>query len=201
MAWGILARVAAPFAKKAAKWVGRQALGAARATGAQTIGGAVARAGAGVAAAAGVARVAGGLTRPTLSLPQGFAPQGGFPMPRPQEGVVGRTISRILPGGMTGREYTPYGDLTDKYGRPIAVYPAEVVQVRGPRGYVVVNYNGEQVAIQSRVAQKMGLYTPPAKPPITAADMKAIRRANGARKRVQRTAKMVGLKGCKTGRC
>lgn len=206
MAWGILARVAAPFAKKAAKWVGRQALGAARATGARTIGGAIVRT-AGGAVVAGAATSAAGaaydrLRRPGLTPPPGFAPQGGMPQggaPRPREGVVGRTISRVLPGGMTGREFMPYGDLTDKYGRPIAVYPEEIAQVRGPRGYVVVNYNGERVAIQSRVAQKMGLYTPPAKPPITGADMKAIRRANSARKRVQRTAKMVGLKGCKKG--
>lgn len=204
MAWGFLARAAAPFARKAARWVGRRVLGAGQKLGARTVGGAIVRtAGAAVvgsAATAGATRLAGRIMRPTLSLPPGFAPQGGqFPAPTPREGVVGRTISRVLPGGMSGREFTPYGDLTDKYGRPVAVYPEEIVQVRGPRGYVVVNYQGERVAIQSRVAQKMGLYTPPTKPPISAADMKAIRRAASARKRVAKTAKMVGMKGCKRG--
>lgn len=202
--WGLIARAAAAVAPKAGKWVARQVLGAARATGAKTIGGAVLRTAAVTAGAGALTKVAGNVLRPTLAPAPTFGPQGpqgSFPAPQPREGVAGRVVSRILPGGMTGREFTAYGEMTDKLGRPIAVYPEEVVQVRGPRGYVVVNVNGERIAVQSRVAVKMGLYTPPPKPPITGADMRAIRRANSATKRVARVAKQVGIKCAKRRGC
>lgn len=199
-----------PFVAAGAAALGRRALGAAgrgilkagRALGAKTVGGAVARtAGGAIVTTAAGAAASGAISR--LSRPSLMPPTqgGGFPAPRPREGMIGRTISRTLPGGMTGREFTQYGDGVDKYGRPLAVYPEEVTQVRGPKGYVVVDWDGERVAVQKGVAVKLGLYTPPPKPPVSGWDMRAINRAHSAKKRVGKLAKRVGFKGCKVGRC
>lgn len=124
--------------------------------------------------------------------PPTFGPQGGIPQPK--EGVIGRTISRILPGGMTGREWTPVNDMTDRVGRPIAVYPAEQVSVRGPNGYVMVTMNGQRIAMLRHFAIRAGLYTAPPKPPVSGADMRAITRAAAASKRVRKLAGKVGFR-------
>ena len=203
MPFPFLAAAGAGIARKAAGGLFRGVLRAGRALGAKTAGGAIARTAGGAivgTAATGAASAAyNRLTRPNLMPPQGGG--GGFPAPRPREGVVGRTISRVLPGGMSGREFTQYGDGVDKMGRPLAVYPEEITQVRGPKGYVVVEWNGERVAVQKGVAMKLGLYSPPPKPPVSGWDMRAINRAHAAKKRVGKLAKRVGFKGCKVGRC
>lgn len=144
------------------------------------------------AAGATVNTVATGLINRFLPpVPNSFGPQGGIPTPK--EGIIGRTISRILPGGMTGREWTPATDLTDKIGRPLAVHPATRESVVGPAGYVVVTYNGVTVAMLRSVAIRAGLYRPPPKPPISGWDLRAINRAASAQKRVKKLAGKVGL--------
>jgi len=144
------------------------------------------------AAAGAVTTIATGLINRFLPpVPNSFGPQGGIPQPK--EGIIGRTISRIIPGGMTGREWTPATDLTDKIGRPLAVHPAVRESVVGPAGYVVVNYNGQAVAMLRSVAIRAGLYRPPPKPPISGWDLRAINRAASAQKRVKKLAGKVGL--------
>jgi hypothetical protein len=152
------------------------------------------------AAAAGTAiinRVAG---RPAPGapppMPRGFAPQGA---PRPREGVVGRTISRILPGGRTGREFMPYeGTERDKIGRPIAVYHDRGERYVVPSGYVLVKNpqdpDGEPIAVLKGAARALGLWKPRPKPPVSGWDLRAITRAAGAKKRVKALAGKVGLK-------
>jgi hypothetical protein len=132
--------------------------------------------------------------------PPGFAPGGGAPRPQPREGKVGRTVSRVLPGGMTGREFMPATDMTDRVGRPLAVYPEEVSVTRGPSGYVMVNMNGNRIAMLRPYAIKAGLYSAPPKPPVSGWDMRAITRAKSAKNRVKKLAGKVGLSTKSRGR-
>lgn len=137
-------------------------------------------------------RIAGGGGPPPL--PQ-FTPQGrGTPIPQPKEGLLGRLASRLLPGGMTGNEWTPVNDMTDRVGRPLAVYPAERTSVVGPAGYVMVTMNGERIAMLRPFAIRAGLYRPPPKPPLSGYDMRAIQRAHSAAKRVKKLAGKVGFR-------
>lgn len=131
------------------------------------------------------------------SLPGGQG--GGTPIPRPREGIIGRTISRLLPGGMTGNEWTPVNDMTDRVGRPLAVYPAERTSVVGPQGYVMVTMNGERIAMLRSFAIRAGLYKAPPKPPLSGYDMRAIQRAHTATKRVKKLASKVGFIVAKRG--
>lgn len=124
---------------------------------------------------------------------------GQTPIPRPVEGAIGRTISRLLPGGLTGYEFTPVNDMTDKVGRPIAVYPRERTSMVGPTGYVVVDYNGEKIAMLRGMAIRAGLYKAPPKPPVSGYDMRAINRAHAATKRVKKLAGKVGFACAKRG--
>lgn len=191
--------------KKAGQWVAGRVAGSA-----------AGRAGAAVGRVAGTAvtlatryptltstaagTIAGTMLSPGLNpfAPQG-GPQGGTPTPR--EGVVGRTISRILPGGMTGREWMPYeGTEADKYGRPIAVHPAEKVVAWAPRGYVMVTVGDQRVAMLRQAAIAMGLWSAPPKPPISGWDARAIRRAASATKRVKKLAAKVGFTCTKKGK-
>jgi len=194
---GLAIRLAAGAARrlvpKAAAWAGSR-LGRAATSRAGRV---AITLGSGVAVDRAVNRLAGGSGVP--SFPTGVST---FQAPQPREGRIGRTVSRILPGGMTGREFMPATDMTDKIGRPLAVYPEEITQVRGPRGYVVVTYNGEKVAMLRAVAIRTGLYNPPPKPPLSGYDMRAINRANSARKRVKKLAGKVGFKcASRAGKC
>lgn len=129
---------------------------------------------------------------PTIE-PSRFGQQN--PFPQPKEGVVGRTISRILPGGNTGLEFTPVdGTETDKFGRPISVHPDVGERLIAPRGYVIVaGPDGEPIAMLKGAARAMGLWSPRPKPPISGYDARAIRRAAGAKKRVSKLARKVGF--------
>ncbi len=158
------------------------------------------------AAAAGAGIIRSATTPQIPMLPAGFAPQGGGGRaPVPREGVVGRTISRILPGGMTGREFTPVdGVERDKYGRPIAVFGERAERWVGPRGYVLVrdpnNPDAEPVFILKGAARAMGLWSARPKPPVSGWDMRAIQRASAASKRVKKLAGKVGFTCSKKGR-
>lgn len=186
--------------KKAASWVaGRVAgSGAARTVGtvAGTVGATIGRY---PVLSAGTIAGAGATLMPSLNP---FGPQGGSPTaPQPREGVVGRTISRILPGGMTGREWMPFeGTEIDKYGRPIAVYPAAKEVAVAPPGYVIVTVGDTRIAMLRQAAIAMGLWKAPPKPPISGWDARAIRRAASATKRVKKLAQKVGFNCSKKGR-
>lgn len=199
MALGILAAVGRKLVPKAVKFVAKAVGGARRAASSPAARTALTLA-TGATAIPPILRSAGGGSPPPL--PRGFAPQGpqgGAPVPR--EGVVGRTISRILPGGMTGREFTPYeGAERDKMGRPIAVYPDRGERYVVPSGYVLVNVNGEALAMLKGVARSMGLWKPRPKPPVSGWDLRAINRAAGAKRRVKALAGKVGLKATTRGK-
>jgi hypothetical protein len=160
--------------------------------GAAAVGGAVAT---GTAFEVGQ-RLAGG-GAPALPAPPTGGPGSSYPggAPMPLEGTFGRTMSRILPGGLTGREFTPYeGTETDKYGRPIAVYPAAAQRLVAPRGYVIVRdpRNPENaLAILKGAARAMGLWTAKPKPPISGYDRRAIDRASRVKKRMKKLARKV----------
>lgn len=195
--------VAGRAVKKAATAVGSAVTRAVGAAASRPVLTSVAGAAAGAAVTPIINRVAGG---GIPSLPAGFAPQGGGARaPVPREGVVGRTISRILPGGMTGREFTPVdGVERDKYGRPIAVFGERAERWVGPRGYVLVrdpaNPDAEPVFLLKGAARAMGLWSPRPKPPVSGWDMRAIQRASAASKRVKKLAGKVGFTCAKKGR-
>lgn len=185
---------------RAGKWFSGRLFGA----GARRVAGTVASAakdvvvGGAVAAGTGaiLTRVAGG-GPPALPPTGSFAPsQGGGGVPRPREGVIGRTISRILPGGLTGYEGVALeGTEYDKYGRPIAVGVEMRERAYAPRGYVVVpGPDGEPIAMLKGAARAMGLWSPKPKPPVSGWDLRAIQRAHRATKRVRKLGRKVGLK-------
>lgn len=125
-------------------------------------------------------------------------PTGSFGVqdPRPREGAIGRTISRILPGGLTGYEGTAVeGTERDKYGRAIAYHADSREQYFAPRGYVLVpNFDdpeGPPIAMLRGAAIAMGLWRARPKPPISGYDARAIRRASRVKKRVAKLAKKV----------
>lgn len=156
------------------------------------------------AAAAGAGGIATGVAIDAVNdRMRGFGPsappQGGQRrQPEPMEGMVGRGVSRLLPGGLSGREYTPVkGTERDKYGRPIAVYPERRDRMVGPSGYVIVypfrqgNDTGDPVAMLKGAARAMGLWSAKPKPVVSGYDTRAIARAHRAKKRVAKLAKKV----------
>lgn len=175
--------------------------------GIKTVGGAVASGAATVAVGAVITKYAAGPGIPTI--PPGFGPQRPGAPPRPGTTVAGipqtagpirRGIERIVPGGRTGREFTPVNDMTDKIGRPIAVYPMSRSSVVGPAGYVVVTMQtGEKVAMLRQFAIRAGLYKAQPKPPVSGWDMRAITRAASAAKRVKKLAQKVGWQVTRKG--
>lgn len=191
---GLVGGVAKKLVGKAASWVGRQTVGglARKAAGA----------GAAAAATAAVSRVARGgpMAPPVLTLQQQRPAQG-----RPASLPV-RIGQAITPGGRTGREFTPYNDAdTTKAGMPIAVFPEVRERLYAPPGYVIVTIpaTGERVGMLKGVARQLGLWKPDPKPPVNGWDMRAIRRAAAAQKRVKKLAGQVGFKCAskKGGRC
>lgn len=137
------------------------------------------------------------MTGRPLGMPLG-PPTGSFGAqdPRPREGAIGRTISRILPGGLTGYEGTPVeGTERDRYGRAIAYHADSREQYYAPRGYVLVpNFDdpeGPPIAMLRAAAIAMGLWRARPKPPISGYDARAIRRAHSVKKRVAKLAKKV----------
>jgi len=181
---------------RAVPWASRQLFGSATRRAATAVGAGVATT---VASDALLTRMGGGTGGPPR-FPGGgsFAPQGpggGFP-PVPREGIVGRTISRILPGGLTGYEGVALkGTEYDKYGRPIAVGAEQVDRFRVPAGYVIVRdprvNDGEPFGMLKGPARAMGLWYPKPKPVISGYDTRAIQRAHRAKKRVAKLAKKV----------
>jgi hypothetical protein len=170
---------------RAGSWVGKQV---GSSTGRAVVGGAAA-AGAGAV----ITSYAGGGYPPPP--PPGMIP--GYGSPQLPEGPISRTISRILPGGKSGKEYQPFeGTEINRYGQPIAVYPDKAERWKAPPGYVIVYPWGpdqQPIAMLKGAARAMGLWHPAPKPPVSGWDMRAIQRAHSAGKRVKSLAKKVGL--------
>lgn len=181
---------------RAVPWASRQLFGSATRRAVTTVGAGVATT---VASDALLTRMSGGGGPPFFPGGGSFAPQGpqgGQRLPQPREGVIGRTISRILPGGLTGYEGVALkGTEYDKYGRPIAVGAEQVDRFRVPAGYVIIRdprvNDGEPFGMLKGPARAMGLWHPKPKPVISGYDTRAIQRAHRAKKRVAKLAKKV----------
>lgn len=151
----------------------------------------------GTTAAAGGMAIAG-----VNRLRSGGAPPmpTGFQQPA---GRIRRVGQRLIPGGKTGLEFTPYeGAEVDRLGRSIAVYPETRDRLYAPPGYVIVRPwgpEGDVIAMLKGPARAMGLWHPDPKPPVSGWDMRAITRAAAAKKRVKKLSSKVGL-SCK-GKC
>lgn len=191
MAWGLIAGLGGKLIGKAAGWATRQAFGSA----AKKVAGGVA---VGVATTAIGSKMGGGFlpAPPPPPATFGATPQGGGIVPRPREGIVGRTVSRILPGGMTGYEGVALeGTEYDRYGRPIAVGAEMVERVRAVPGYVVIrnpNMNdGEPFLMLKGAARAMGLWHPKPKPLVSGYDVRAAQRAHRMKKKVKKFAAKV----------
>lgn len=72
----------------------------------------------------------------------------------------------------------------------VIVAPSVTQRLKAPRGYVIVEYNGQKVAMLKEIARKCGYWKPQAKPIMTAAEGKCLRRAARLTKKVDRIAKM-----------
>lgn len=186
------------FAGKAARWLGQRVAGSAGKAVVRTTRDAVVGGLGAVAVGQGIGvitRMAGTIGGPPALPPTGSFAQGGggYAAPRPREGIIGRTVSKILPGGMTGYEWAPLDGVEhDKYGRPIAVGPAEQTRLVAPRGYVIVRDPSDPdnaVAMLKGPARAMGLWHPRQKPLISVGDSNCIRRAHGAKRRIAKIAK------------
>lgn len=180
--------------KKAGRWLAGRLFGS---KGRRAAGAAIDVAAGGVAAAGAtsiITRVTGGMGGPPGLPPTGsFGPGGQYP--RPREGVVGRTVSRMLPGGLTGYEGVALdGTEYDKYGRPIAVGVEMRERAYAPPGYVIVQTEDGPIAMLKGAARAMGLWQGKPKPPVSGWDMRAIGRAARAKKRVRKLGSKVGLK-------
>lgn len=85
---------------------------------------------------------------------------------------------------------------------PVCV-PAELKTIHAaPRGYVIVEKDGQKVAMEKTMARKFGYYKPSAKPPISATEFKQAKAAARVEKKIARLAGTMNLK-CehkKTGR-
>lgn len=155
-------------------------------------------------AAAGIGSLFGGSKtlppKPSYGSPPGPPALPGGRQPAPGvTGIITRLGERIIPGGRTGRELTPYeGTERDKLGRPIAVHPDTTSRLYAPPGYVIVNMGTAEspmpLAVLKGVARSMGLWKPRPKPPISGYDARAIRRAQRAQTRVKKLAGDVGLR-------
>lgn len=74
---------------------------------------------------------------------------------------------------------------------PLITEAVPVTQLRAPKGYVMVDVNGQKVAMLEGAARQFRLWRPRRKPPITAADLAAINRAARAKKRIKALDKKV----------
>jgi hypothetical protein len=193
--------IAAPIVggaiKRAGSWLAGRLFGSATKKVASTVVGAVGTGIVGAAAGSVVTRMTGSIGGGPPLPPTGSfaAPAGQGGVPRPREGVIGRTVSRILPGGLTGYEGVALeGTEYDKYGRPIAVGAEMRERAYAPPGYVIVQTADGPIAMLKGAARAMGLWHPKPKPPVSGWDMRAITKAHAAKKRVRKLGAKVGLK-------
>ena len=97
-------------------------------------------------------------------------------------------------------DYNPFPDADDLPSAPmgngcnlqVMVAPMQKVINKAPRGYVIVEHpnTGVKVAMLKAVAKSCGLWKPRAKPVMTAADAKTIRKAARLTGKVDRLAKL-----------
>lgn len=93
------------------------------------------------------------------------------------------------PGGLPTLPSTGNGSNlpADPRLQPPVTTPVATTTMRAPRGYVVVTWNGQKVAMLKTLARHYGLWSPRKKPPISASDWGKLKTA----KRVERKAKTI----------
>lgn len=188
MLFGLAARLAG----RAVGALGARAFGSGARRAAGAVGGAIVG---GVAVDALSQRMGGGL-RGLPSLPGMALQGGGRRVPAPREGIFGRTMSRVLPGGKSGYEGVPLNQTEyNKYGQPIAVGAEAVERYVVPSGYVLIRdarvNDGEPFGLLRGAARAMGLWHPKPKPLISGYDTRAIQRAHRVKRKVAKIAKRV----------
>ena len=95
------------------------------------------------------------------------------------------------PSGGSGVQVPPGAKgMVDEYGRPIVTGFELQTRAKAPKGYVVVTNpeTGMKVAMLREVAIKLKYYKPRKKPYISYSDMKALRKAESVKKKVNRAA-------------
>lgn len=139
----------------------------------------------------------GGSAPPRIDTPSGGG--GGYAAP----GGVQATPA-IFGEDMDGSwDWNPFADEDDlptggnglDCNIQVMVPPMKQVRNRAPRGYVIVDYRGQKVAMLKEVARKCGLWKPRAKPLFTASEAKTIRKAARLQKKGDRLAKMLNQTG------
>lgn len=85
---------------------------------------------------------------------------------------------------------------------PIVVDPTYEMRATAPRGYVIVEHNGQKVAMEKGRARQCGKWKPAKKPPITAAEYRQLQTAVRVEKKIKGLATKAGqvCRPRKTGR-
>lgn len=136
----------------------------------------------------------GSPTVPALpTLPQLPPSSASPPAATPTPGLEG-WVQRVLPGGKSGYQNSAIAGL-----QPVVAVSYEQ-RATAPPGYVVVTMpDGSKAAMWKPLARSLGLWKARPKPPVSGWDLKAIRRADRAQKKVQNLAGKVGLTTRKRG--
>lgn len=119
----------------------------------------------------------GSLVNSLIDLPSGRNPNNNPYVPDVIEGM-----------------YAPGNVATNTVGGcssiPVTMQPQATTVMKAPPGYVVVNCNGQKVAMLKPVARALGLWKPRKKPPISASQYSCIRKANSAITKIDNLKKM-----------
>ena len=139
-------------------------------------------------------------SRGLTSCPQGYRNEGGQCVETGWRGVA----ERVLPGGQSGTMVDEYGEaVLGSFGIP-ALVPAQVGQIHGnpilrcPPGAVLGKDN--LCYQKSSIPKAFRKWKPAAKPPMTAADARALRRIGTLQNRVKRLASSAGMTAKKSKR-
>lgn len=77
---------------------------------------------------------------------------------------------------------------------PPVIQAPEVTVRKAPKGYAIVNYNGNVVAMKKEIARSMGLYKNRKKAPITALEYNALKTADRVERKIKTMNKLAGLR-------
>ena len=123
----------------------------------------------------------------------GFLPGGADPDWAGLFGTNGQPGPGIMPGGTapTTPRVPVNGTPAMSGGEDLPlVVPVQYRQcAKAPRGYVVVEYNGQKVAMLKGCAMDLGLWKPRPKPWLTAKDRKTLSRAKTVAGKIDRASK------------
>lgn len=130
-----------------------------------------------------------------------FLATGGASFPQQLAGLWGQYVQQrnqpqgggqMMQGG--GQQMPGMLSLYGALNMPVMMPAIPKVINSAPKGYVIVTnpITGQKVAVLKEVARKLRLWKPAAKPPITAAQMRAIRVADRVRNKVKNINSKVG---------